>query len=194
MGSTHKVVHMSGTKNPDAGVVTILDMVDRRTVVRNIGAIIDIVLGVNEANSFYPVPSLVSPGGVRIISSIPGQSGTEVEKAPIGDGIFVVISDVKLINLPSQTTLTICSIPTRSLGYEHCLCKSKPLWFVLWRVREVVFRGRHRSHSPEALQDVSKCLHVRVYASITLIIISECLCLVGRHVIFIIADLEEQSL
>lgn len=68
-------------------------------------------------------------------------------------------------------------IPTSCLGIEDGLCKSKPLWLVFCRVGEVILGSRHDSKSPESL-----------------IIVSFGSCLVNRHIIVVIADLEKKCL
>lgn len=82
-----------------------------------------------------------------------------------------------LEDLPSQTTATVLGIPTSGLGVEDGLGEGEPLRLIGFRMRKIVFGGRHDGETPESL-----------------IIVSFGSGLVEGHVIVVVADLEEQCL
>ena len=81
--STHIVVHVGSAKQIDGIIVGELGTVDIRAVVLDVTAVIDVILGIHQANTGDPIPSLVSPVGVRLVTGVSSQSCTQVEEATI---------------------------------------------------------------------------------------------------------------
>lgn len=72
LGVAYKVIHVSSAEQEDCVVVRELGLVDVRAVGLNMCAVVNVVLGVHEADSGDPIPCLLSPVRVGLVASIPG--------------------------------------------------------------------------------------------------------------------------
>lgn len=147
-------------------------MIELCTIQVVITAVIEVVIGVHEADGFGPIPRSVGPFRIGIVAGIDGQACSHIEEASVGDGVLVVVTVVERENLPFQSTSASLGVPSSCLGVEDCLDECKPLGTVGRRIRILVLGRRQSGHCP-------KCL----------IVISFCFGLVGRHIIPVWADL-----
>lgn len=137
------------------------------TVVGIFGTIIDDKRGGRAEEANVPHPVVDSVGGVQVnlLFSVSVQTGGDVEKTSVGDGVLIVVTGVPGENLPSQTASTRGGVPTVVHGVEDSLDQIKPR---LVSVGKVSLDGLHDSHTPH-----------------TLIIITLRHTLVGRHVVVV---------
>ena len=77
------VVHVGSAKQINGIVVGELGTVDIRAVVLDMTAVIDVILGIHQANTSDPVPGFFSPVGICLVTCISSQSCTQVEEATI---------------------------------------------------------------------------------------------------------------
>lgn len=63
--------------------------------------IIDLVLRVNQPNAGDPVPGVLCVLRVRIVIGVSGESRSEVEEAPVRDGVLVIVTAEPLVDLPA---------------------------------------------------------------------------------------------
>lgn len=105
-GWTYIIVHGCSSEEEDACIVRILDLVDDRAIGERIGAVIDHESIVNETNRCHPIIRLFSGRSIRSIACEASKPSSNVEVAPIGDGVLVVVPIQKLVRLPSHTSPT----------------------------------------------------------------------------------------
>ena len=81
------------------------------------------VLGVHSLIRFtyFPVPDLISPVGVSLVSGVSSESGAEVEEATVGDAVLVIEPVVEREDLPFQSTVAFLGVPARGPLVEYCL-------------------------------------------------------------------------
>jgi hypothetical protein len=89
------IVHVCGAEEEDAGVVTELDVVYLGAVQQIVGAVVNVVLLVNQSNSRDPVPGLVRPVRVGLVVGVSSKASTKIEKAAVRDGVLVVIAVIE---------------------------------------------------------------------------------------------------
>lgn len=95
----------------------------------------------------------------------------------MGVAYLVIVTLVPLENLPAQTTVAVFRIPPGGLGVKDSLGESEPLGLIGWWVRVGVFGGRHDGKAPEAL-----------------VVVAFGQGLVSRHVVIVVANLEQETL
>lgn len=105
----------------------------------------------NEAYGQLPLPDLLGPIGVKLITEISVKARGDVEEATIGYGIFVIVSLVEKEDLPLESPSTRHLIPSIFPSIEHCLGKRQPRGLPTSQVWQSVLCGRHGGHSPESL-------------------------------------------
>lgn len=161
----------------DAGVVGPLRAVELGAVDGRVGAVVEVVLGVDQAEVLDPVPRLLGLLGVRLVPRVPGQARRDVEEAALGNRVLVRITGVEAVNLPAQAAAARRRVPAQVLRRVHGLRQREPTGLPFRRIRELALRGRHGRHAPEAL-----------------VVVSERFRLVGRHVVGVVADLVDHAL
>lgn len=82
------VIHGSSTQKPHSHVVGKLDFVDISAVGPDVGAVVNLIFGVNQSHALGPVPGLLSMVGIRLIVGVPSEARGKIEEAAIGDGIL----------------------------------------------------------------------------------------------------------
>lgn len=91
--------------------------------------------------------------------------------------MLVIISIIRRVYLPPQTSIARRPIPSQLLAVPNALCQCQPLRLIRRRIRELVLRRCHDSKAPEGL-----------------IVIAFILRLVRWHIVRLRPNLEEQSL
>jgi hypothetical protein len=174
---TYEIVHVCGAQHEHTNVVRPLNVIQLAAVQSIIGSIEELIGRAHQANCTDPVVHFVGPIRVGCVTGVDCQPSSHVEKAAVGDGIFVVVAIVESKDLPFQPTITRRGIPSNGLRIEDCLCKGEPLWLVCRWIWISVLRSRECSHAP-------KCL----------IVVTFCLGLIRRHVIVVRSNLGKKSL
>ena len=83
---TYMVVHESSALEEDARVIRELSLVDIGTVSSDMSTVINLISGrVKETDALNPVPGLLSPVGISLVTSVASKSGTQVEEASISN-------------------------------------------------------------------------------------------------------------
>jgi hypothetical protein len=101
------IVHVGETGQEDAICVRPLLSAALRTVGRGACAIENCVLfGIPQGRVFVPVPDLVGPVDVCLVTSVATKASSELEKASVGYGILVVVTDIEREDLPAEATAT----------------------------------------------------------------------------------------
>jgi len=71
-----------------------LNLVDLGAVCEVASAVIDLAFISQESNLGQPVPSLLSPLVVCLVSGITSKTSTDLKESGIGDGLLVVVASV----------------------------------------------------------------------------------------------------
>jgi hypothetical protein len=101
-GRAYIVVHEGRAEEEDGVVVGELGPVEVGAVMVHMGAVIHLVVLGDIPNALDPVPRLLGPLGIRLVSGIAGQTGAEVEEAAVGDGWSPSANSVSVL-FPTQT-------------------------------------------------------------------------------------------
>lgn len=171
---TNVIIHRTRAHQYRARIVRPLRAIQLGTIhsVR-FTVIIHSILLVDQADSPHPVPQLDSPLRVHIVACIPRQAGGDIEQTPVGNGVLKIKARDG-IDLPPDAPITRSRIPSSNLLIEHRLRQTQPTRILgVGRIGEVVLRSLQRGHSPESL-----------------VVVSQGLGLVGRHVVVVWPDLE----
>jgi hypothetical protein len=99
------VVHGGSAQEPHAHIVRELDLVDVGAVSLNVGAVVDLVLGVDQSHTGDPVPGLLRMVGIGLVASVPSEASAKVEEAAIGDRVLLGVSS----NIIQETEALPCS-------------------------------------------------------------------------------------
>lgn len=99
-GETYVVVHVGSTHQQGPGVIRPLDLAGDRAIVRDLCAIVDLIVFIEDDGVFQPVPGFDGPFGIGRIPRVSGQSSGQLEKAAVGDGVFVIVAFVERKDLP----------------------------------------------------------------------------------------------
>ena len=101
-----------GTKVKQYGVATTyLIMIDATAVYCVVRAVEDVVQIVDQGHSIHPVIDLVRPVEIRRVSRDPEKSSRNLEEARVRNGTLVIITSVRLVELPFQSTIAGCGVP-----------------------------------------------------------------------------------
>jgi hypothetical protein len=160
-----------------AGIVRPLDGLNVGAVLQTVGSVEVVVVRAHQSHRQFPLPCLLCPVGVGLVSKVLVQACSNVEKASIGDCVLVVVAVVEGEDLPPQASATGRIVPAVLLGVEDGLRQAEPRRLSISKIGQFIFRGRHGRHSPKGL-----------------VIVSEGLGLVGRHESAVVANLVLHSL
>jgi hypothetical protein len=97
----------------DAGVICPLLLGDSGAVLRVRRAVENVVVLIDQPNCRLPVPDLLGPLSVGVISREPCKPGAQVEQAPVGDAVFIREAHVKREDLPAQAAAARGRVPPR---------------------------------------------------------------------------------
>ena len=145
------IVHICSAHKHGAGVVRPLNFGRHGTVSRHLGAVVDVVVFIHEHRIGHPVPSLLGPFGVRSVVGIPRQARCELEESTVGYTVFVVVTIVGQVDLPSQTSATFGCIPAGGLLIENGLSEAEPRGLLRRWIRIIQLSGGQGGESPECL-------------------------------------------
>jgi hypothetical protein len=140
------------------GIVSPLDVVDRRAVLCVIGSVVEVVVLAHKSYRKLPLPSLLSPIRVGVVPEVLVESRSDVEETAVGDGVLVVVSVVEGEDLPPQTSAACRLVPALVLCVEDGLSKREPRGLPISKIGQFVLRRGHGGHSPESLIVVSERL------------------------------------
>lgn len=124
-----------------AGIISPLDVIDRTAVLGIVGSVVVVIIRTHEPNSEFPVPGLLSPVGIGVVTKILVESGGNVKETAVGNGVLVVVTIVEGIDLPSQTSSARSVVPALVLCVEDSLCHGKPRRLTIGEIRKLVFGG-----------------------------------------------------
>ena len=118
---TYVVVHVSGAHKVGTNVVCPLNWRGLSTIIGDVSSVVDNILARQQGCPHCPVIRLVGPVCIGLVTSVSGKASSKLEKAPVGDTVFVVVTFVKREDLPTESPSAILVVPAYNLFIEDCL-------------------------------------------------------------------------
>ncbi len=140
-------------------------------------AVVHVEVGVDQADALGPVPHLLGPLQIRVVTRGPREARRDLEEAAVADRVLVVQPvRVRSEDLPQQAAAARRGVPSRRQRVPQVRPELQPARNVLVRVREVPLGGRHNGEAPECLVVVALLAEVG-----------------GEHVVKVGPDLGQQG-
>lgn len=84
-GTSYVIIHDGSSKQENSCIIGPLYPVDVAAVEGCMGAVVEMVVLVHQANSLSPVERLLGPLRISVISGIQGQTSTQIEETTVGN-------------------------------------------------------------------------------------------------------------
>ena len=110
---TYVIEHVGRSMQVDACVVRPLQLVDAGAILRVGCSVEDVVTGINQSSCKLPVPHLLRPLRVGVVSRIPCQPRAEVEQASVCNAVLVRKPVIEGEDLPPKAAPARRRVPPR---------------------------------------------------------------------------------